>query len=386
MLLSNILNSILFSPLEQFDNVTWVQYNLLIEALNLDTISIFDYEINPFQTVVMDAFQTVQSGAYWDVNNTTFNSNFVFGLDKGSVTNIIILGSIIYVLTKKNYEQFLPEFSHMWLFALLHLVAGSFLYFWFADFFYVSNVELLNQGVSFAKESFTQLSFRFAFDELTISFILAFFFFSGAEEEEDEDFLLEEEEADFGEDIVANLFLTNLGKNVEDNGALFLKVCGVFSFVLINNVMGMLPYADTATAGLVLTFWVALAVFVSILTLMIRKHGVNYFFSLFMPSGCPLPLLFLLIPIEFISYSFRLVSLAVRLFANMMAGHTLMKVILGFSWSLILAGDVFLLVNLFPLAIVFVLVFLELGVALIQAYIFTVLICIYLNDIFVAHH
>jgi F-type H+-transporting ATPase subunit a len=64
---------------------------------------------------------------------------------------------------------------------------------------------------------------------------------------------------------------------------------------------------------------------------MIRKHGVAYFFSLFMPSGCPLPLIFVLVPIEFISYSFRLVSLSVRLFANMMAGHTLLKVIVGFS-------------------------------------------------------
>jgi F-type H+-transporting ATPase subunit a len=64
---------------------------------------------------------------------------------------------------------------------------------------------------------------------------------------------------------------------------------------------------------------------------MIRKHGVSYFFSLFMPSGCPLPLIFVLVPIEFISYSFRLVSLSVRLFANMMAGHTLLKVIVGFS-------------------------------------------------------
>jgi F-type H+-transporting ATPase subunit a len=118
---------------------------------------------------------------------------------------------------------------------------------------------------------------------------------------------------------------------------------------------------------------------------MLRKHGVSYFFSLFMPAGCPLPLLFLLIPIEFISYSFRLVSLSVRLFANMMAGHTLLKVIVGFSFSMILMGDSMLLVNLFPIAVLFVLTFLEVGVALIQAYIFTILTCIYLKDIFTAH-
>jgi len=83
---------------------------------------------------------------------------------------------------------------------------------------------------------------------------LHFFLLGGAEEEEDEDFLLEEEGSDFIEDIVAPLFLTNLGKDVEDNGALFLKVCSVFAFVLFNNLMGMVPYSDTATSGLILTF------------------------------------------------------------------------------------------------------------------------------------
>ena len=118
---------------------------------------------------------------------------------------------------------------------------------------------------------------------------------------------------------------------------------------------------------------------------MIRKNGISFFFSLFMPTGCPLALMFLLVPIEFISYSFRLVSLSVRLFANMMAGHTLLKVIVGFSFSMLLMGDYMLLVNLFPFALLFVLTFLEVGVALIQAYIFTILTCIYLKDIFVSH-
>lgn len=118
---------------------------------------------------------------------------------------------------------------------------------------------------------------------------------------------------------------------------------------------------------------------------MIRKNGVAFFFSLFMPTGCPLPLMFLLIPIEFVSYSFRLVSLSVRLFANMMAGHTLLKVIVGFSFSMILMGDSMVIINLFPIALLFILTFLEVGVALIQAYIFTILTCIYLKDIFVGH-
>ena len=112
---------------------------------------------------------------------------------------------------------------------------------------------------------------------------------------------------------------------------------------------------------------------------------MNYFLNLFLPAGAPFALFFLLIPIEFISYTFRVVSLSVRLFANMFAGHTLVKVILGFSWSMILIGDVFLILNLFPLAILFMLTFLELGVAVIQAYIFVTLTTIYIKDIFVAH-
>jgi len=76
---------------------------------------------------------------------------------------------------------------------------------------------------------------------------------------------------------------------------------------------------------------VSLAIFGSLLYLMFRKHGVSYFFSLFLPAGAPFVLLLLLIPIEFVSYTFRVVSLSVRLFANMFAGHTLLKVILGFS-------------------------------------------------------
>jgi len=223
-------------------------------------------------------------------------------------------------------------------------------------------------------------------DENLISFLIVFLFLSGSEEEDDQDFILEEEGTDFIGDIVAPIFINNLGKNVEDNGALFLKMCGIFGFVLINNIMGMLPYSDTGTSSLILTLWVAIGVFGTILTLMFRKHGVTYLFNLFLPSGIALPLLFLLVPIELISYTFRLVSLAVRLFANMMAGHTLFKVLIGFSWSMIMVGDIFLLVNLFPLGVLFVLTFLEIGIAVVQAYIFTLLTCMYLKDVFVSAH
>jgi len=315
--------------------------------------------------------------------------------------------ALIYVV--KTYDQLslVKDFSHIALLAIIQILAGAPIALWFADTL-VSELhiseEILKGEVAWADEINassldmiaslsdvvgyvfpTQIDLSISWDENFISLLIGFFLLGGAEEEEDEDFLLEEEEGDFIEDVVAPLVVSNLGKDVEQNGAFFLKVSGVFSFVLTNNLMGMLPYSDTGTSSLILTFWVALSIFASLLTLMIRKHGINYFFNLFMPAGCPLPLIFLLIPIEFISYTFRLVSLSVRLFANMMAGHTLLKVIVGFSWSMILMGDFFLLANLFPMAILFILTFLELGVALIQAYVFTILTCMYLKDIFVGH-
>lgn len=159
----------------------------------------------------------------------------------------------------------------------------------------------------------------------------------------------------------------------------------MFAFVVANNLRGRIPYADTATASLGLTLWTALAVFGSLITLRIRRHGVSYLFRLFRPSGTPFPLLFLLIPIEAISYSFRLVSLAVRLFANRRAGHTLRKVLIGFGYTFLTLGDLYALAAVLPGLVVFVLVFLERAVAVIQAYIFLTLRRIYRKDLYVAH-
>jgi F-type H+-transporting ATPase subunit a len=118
---------------------------------------------------------------------------------------------------------------------------------------------------------------------------------------------------------------------VRDYQEFFLKVHAILLFVLGSNLSGMIPYSTTITSSLMNTLFLSLAVFINIVLTIIKEKGVNYFFGLFMPAGCPIGLILLLIPIEVISYSFRLVSLSVRLFANMMAGHTLLKVIVGFS-------------------------------------------------------
>lgn len=380
MLLQSFLN---YTPLEQFDDVSWVYYDLLLEGVDVYSKYVFELEYDIFSL-------------------TTLNGNSIYGSLNSTFVLVLFLAFIILGKTF-GYTLYIKDFSHLFLLGFIHLFTGSILFFWFDDFvtdvFKANGDENLSSiwsdvGSLYWKSQYSgdlslifvpQINFSIVWDENLISFLAAFLLFGGAEEEEDENFILEEEESDFVEDVVAPLFVANLGKDVEDNGALFLKVCGIFGFVLTNNLMGMLPYSDTGTSSLILTFWVALAVFGSLLYIMINKHGINYLFNLFLPAGSPLPLMFLLIPIEFISYSFRIVSLSVRLFANMMAGHTLLKVIVGFSWSMILMGDVFLIANLFPVAILFILTFLEIGVAVIQAYVFTILTCMYLKDIFVAH-
>jgi F-type H+-transporting ATPase subunit a len=110
-----------------------------------------------------------------------------------------------------------------------------------------------------------------------------------------------------------------------------------------------------------------------------KLHGLTYF-GHFLPAGCPFPLYPLIIPIEAISYTFRIVSLSVRLFANMMAGHTLLAVLAGFGWTMVNASVSLCFLHPLPIFVVFVLVFLETGVAIIQAYVFAILSCMYLDE------
>jgi F-type H+-transporting ATPase subunit a len=143
-------------------------------------------------------------------------------------------------------------------------------------------------------------------------------------------------------------------------------------FVLFGNMLGMLPYTFTYTSHLIVTFAMAAFIFVLVTVIAIAKHGIK-FFSFFLPHGVPIAMAPLLIPIEIISYLSRPVSLSVRLFANMMAGHTLLKVVGGFVIPLGLFGAV-------PIAALVAVTGLELLIAFLQAYIFTILTCIYIND------
>ena len=154
----------------------------------------------------------------------------------------------------------------------------------------------------------------------------------------------------------------------------------LFIFILFSNLLGMIPYSFTATSHLIVTFSLGLGVFLGVNIVIIREHKMKAF-GLFLPPGSPIVLAPMLVLIEMISYFIRVVSLSVRLFANIMSGHILLKVLLGFAWTMATSISlIMVLLHLLPLSIVFLLVGLEIGVAIIQAYVFTILTCLYLNE------
>ena len=153
----------------------------------------------------------------------------------------------------------------------------------------------------------------------------------------------------------------------------FPFVFSLFMFVLFCNMLGMLPYSFTVTSHIIVTFALAAVIFVGVTIIGFVNHGAGYL-KLFIPSGVPLFLLPLIVIIEIISYLSRPVSLSVRLFANMMAGHTMLKVFGGFVISLGILG------GLLPLSFTAAVTGLEILIAFLQAYVFAILTCIYLND------
>lgn len=153
----------------------------------------------------------------------------------------------------------------------------------------------------------------------------------------------------------------------------------LFVFLLFTNLIGMVPYSFTATSHFAVTFGLSISMFLGITFIGFATHGIH-FFSLFLPKGAPLVLAPLLVVLELISYLFRALSLGVRLFANMMAGHTLVKILSGFAWTMLSVGGILAVASVVPFGVVFALTGLEIGVACLQAYVFTILVCIYINE------
>lgn len=159
----------------------------------------------------------------------------------------------------------------------------------------------------------------------------------------------------------------------------FPLVFSLFMFVLVANLLGMVPYFFTITSHIIVTFCLAMLVILTVVIYGIWKHGFH-FFGLFVPSGVPAALVPLVTMIEVISFLSRPISLSVRLFANMLAGHITLKVFAGFVVTLSAAGVAGMAGAVLPLAMAVALTALEFLVAFLQAYVFTVLTCMYLND------
>ena len=175
--------------------------------------------------------------------------------------------------------------------------------------------------------------------------------------------------AEMSYEFVADMVDTNAGHGAEPY---FPFVFTLFMFVLFSNFLGLIPYSFTVTSQIIVTFALAAAVFIGVTIIGFIKHG-THFLRLFVPEGVPLVLLLLLVPIELLSYFIRPFTLSIRLFANMLAGHTMLAIFGGFAASVGLLA-------ILPVALDVAILALEVLVAALQAYVFAILTCLYLRD------
>lgn len=190
--------------------------------------------------------------------------------------------------------------------------------------------------------------------------------------------------------MCAELLYEFVSKMVNENIGLkgrqyFPFVFTLFMFVLMGNLLGLVPYAFTFTSHLAVTGFLAVMVFVMCIGFGVYNHGLA-FFKLFMPSGVPIFLAPVIIPLELISFFVRPVTHSVRLFANMMAGHLILKVVIGFSIAAASLGGAATLLGILPTLFNVLMLAFELLVAVVQAYVFAILACVYLKDSVDLHH
>jgi F-type H+-transporting ATPase subunit a len=183
-------------------------------------------------------------------------------------------------------------------------------------------------------------------------------------------------------EFIANMVRENIGSKGRQY---FPLIFTLFMIVLFGNVLGLIPMSFTYTSHIIVTGTLAMMIFFAVTIFGFINHG-THFLSLFAPSGVPFILQFLIIPIELLSFLIRPITLSVRLFANMMAGHLILKIFAGFSTMLIGLGFGGFILGLVPMAFNVAMLLLELLVAVLQAYIFAILSCIYLKDTVDLHH
>ncbi len=183
-------------------------------------------------------------------------------------------------------------------------------------------------------------------------------------------------------EMVANMIRENIGSRGRQY---FPLIFTLFMLVLLGNVLGLLPYSFTYTSHIIVTAALALMIFFMVIVIGIYRHGLH-FFGLFLPPGVPILMLPLIVPIEIMSFIIRPITLSVRLFANMVAGHIMIKVIAGFSVMMASIGTIGVLAGIIPMMFNSVIIGFELLIAALQAYVFAILSCVYLKDTIEINH
>jgi len=177
-------------------------------------------------------------------------------------------------------------------------------------------------------------------------------------------------------EFIANMVRETIGN---EGRKYFPLVFTLFSFIVLCNLLGMLPYSYTVTSHIAVTGALALVVFVVVTIIGFSRHGLH-FLSFFVPKGVPAPMLLVVVPVEVLSYFMRPISHSVRLFANMTAGHTMLKVFGKFIVDMLAANAVLAVASILPFILIVALTGLEILIAFLQAYVFAILTCLYLND------
>lgn len=187
------------------------------------------------------------------------------------------------------------------------------------------------------------------------------------------------------ESIYATVYSIVVNQINANKGQMFFPlISSLFIYILINNLVGMVPYSFAPTSHFILTFSISFTIVIGATILGFQIHSLK-FFSLLVPSGCPLGLLPLLVLIEFISYLARNVSLGLRLAANVLSGHMLLNILGGFTYNIMNSGFIYFFLGLLPLLFIVAFSGLEIGIAFIQAQVFVVLSASYIKDALELH-
>jgi ATP synthase subunit 6 len=179
--------------------------------------------------------------------------------------------------------------------------------------------------------------------------------------------------------LIVSIIHQTLGTSVEHTRNLFVYVFSLFSLLLVLNMTGLIPYSFTVTSHLIVTLTLSLSLWIGKGNIATNKHGIHSV-NLVYPSGLPIVGLFPMIILETLGFLITIISLSVRLFANIMAGHILLKVLAGFAWTIAMSTGIVFVAHFLPRIVLYIMIGLEVGIAFIQAYVFCLRGCIYLSD------